>query len=349
MENSKIEWTHHTFNPWEGCAKVSQGCKNCYADARHDRYHGDLGKLACWGIHAPRMARAENYWREPLRWNAEARKAGERRHVFCASLADVFEAQSAESKAFAGKTLVIDKGQPSRWLEEGEAVPKGSPTRKVYTFVDIDEMRKRLWQLIEETPWLDWLLLTKRPENVAGMVPAGWTVSDGHYWPANVWLGTSVENQEAAELRIPYLCGINARIPVRFLSMEPLLGKVWLMNIHMIKRIGNVGLNALNGTLYNFDRGQQLQHGLHPVNWVIVGGESGGSQSRHLHPEFVRQVRDNCAYHNVAFFFKQWGDHLPVGFDTDGGLHSAFDRVGKERAGRLLDGRLHDEFPTSTR
>lgn len=86
-ENSKIQWTHHTFNPWRGCEKVSEGCKHCYAEQLVTKRQG----LPLWGKDAPRKVAAESTWREPLRWNRQAEKDGERRRVFCASLADVFE------------------------------------------------------------------------------------------------------------------------------------------------------------------------------------------------------------------------------------------------------------------
>src|SRR3954469_785782 len=85
--NSKIEWTHHTFNPWRGCTKVSAGCANCYAETQSGRNPRVLG---VWGPKGTRVVAAEAYWREPLKWDAQAKAAGERRRVFCASLADVF-------------------------------------------------------------------------------------------------------------------------------------------------------------------------------------------------------------------------------------------------------------------
>lgn len=85
-KDSKIEWTHHTFNPWWGCTKVSDGCKNCYAETFSKRTGN-----AVWGDGAPRRFFGDAHWNEPLKWNAEAAKAGEQRRVFCASMADVFE------------------------------------------------------------------------------------------------------------------------------------------------------------------------------------------------------------------------------------------------------------------
>ena len=220
-QGSPIEWTHHTFNPWWGCTKVSLGCQNCYAESLSKRYGHTV-----WGAGVNRRFFSEKHWQEPLKWNKQARESGERARVFCASMADVFE-----------------------------------------DFSSLDAERNRLWNLINETPWLDWQLLTKRPENVLLMVP--W----GQKWPENVWIGTSVENQQVANLRVPILKAIPASI--RFLSCEPLLGAIDTLD--------------LTG-----------------IHWLIVGGESGHGH-RPIEEEWVRQLRDNCVNSGVAFFFKQWG------------------------------------------
>ncbi len=119
-KNSQIEWTHHTFNPWWGCTKVSSACDNCYAELWAKRMGHQL-----WGTAAPRRFFGDKHWQEPLMWNEEAGLASRRERVFCASMADVFERS------------------------------------------DLDAQRARLWQLIQSTPNLDWLLLTKRPQNVS--------------------------------------------------------------------------------------------------------------------------------------------------------------------------------------
>src|ERR1700751_4511734 len=87
MENSKIEWTHHTFNPWWGCMKVSEGCKNCYAETLDVR----MNSGAHWGPNSSRKPMSEAYWKQPEKWDTAARLAGRRDRVFCASMADVFE------------------------------------------------------------------------------------------------------------------------------------------------------------------------------------------------------------------------------------------------------------------
>lgn len=132
--------------------------------------------------------------------------------------------------------------------------------------------RARLWPLIDATPWLFWLLLTKRPENIAGMVPATWIARPR----ANVGFGTSVEDQAAADARIPFLLSIPAAM--RFLSCEPLLGPLDLRDF--------------------------LTDGA--GHWVIAGGESG-PRHRPCDPVWVRGIRDQCADAFVPFYFKQWG------------------------------------------
>lgn len=296
-ENSKIEWTHHTFNPWEGCQKVGPGCDHCYAEARDQRFTGG----AHWGPGAPRRRTSPANWRKPLAWDRAAAAAGERHRVFCASLADVF-----------------DNAVDPAWRDD-------------------------LWRLIERTPNLDWMLLTKRPGNIANMLPVPFDFE--RLYP-NVWLGCTVVNQAEADRDIPKLLAVPAA--VRFLSMEPLLGPVDL------------------GVAGRGDSGLDL---------VIVGGESGPG-ARPMHPDWVRSLREQCVAAGVPFFFKQWGewetaldreqddpdwradysrkfaDHGPtrwINLTGERGFHGerfhVVRRVGKARAGRLLDGRTWDEMP----
>jgi protein gp37 len=255
-------------------------------------------------VDAPRRFFGEKYWNRPLTsWNRDAQAAGERRRVFCASMADVFE---------------IHRNQTTQ--------------------TDLNAARSRLWDLIEQTDWLDWLLLTKRPENVMGYIPAAWRA--GHM-PSNVLFGTSVENQEQADLRIPHLL----RVPdaVRFLSVEPLLGPVDITGDGM-------GLYESAGPEW-----AGMNRADPGIDWVIVGGESGPG-ARPMHADWARSLRDQCVDAGVAFNFKQWGEWIGVGqvseARTTGNetLHPWPDgrvsaRVGKKIAGRLLDGREWNEFP----
>lgn len=189
-ENSKIEWTDHTFNPWEGCQKVGPGCDHCYAETRNARFGG--GVAVNWGPGAPRRRTSPANWRKPLAWNARHKEFfaehGRRQRVFCASLADVF-----------------DNAVDPAW-------------------------RADLLQLVADTPNLDWLLLTKRIGNAHAMLDDalselshGITKWADAPWP-NVWLSATVVNQAEADRDIPKLLDVPAR--VRFLSMEPLLGPV---------------------------------------------------------------------------------------------------------------------------
>ena len=227
-KDSGIEWTHHTFNPWWGCVKLSPACAHCYAETWARRVGMNL-----WGGDVSRRFFSDHHWREPLRWNAEAERLGVRARVFCASMADVFEPRK-----------------------------------------DLDPWRDRLWDLIEETPHLDWLLLTKRPGQLKHVYPWAKTARD------NVWLGTTAENQRWADRRVERLLSVEAK--VRFLSCEPLLSAI------------------------------DLSRWLQPpqITWVIAGGESGG-QARPTHPNWIRALRDQCRTFNVPFHFKQWGHWSP--------------------------------------
>lgn len=223
-----------------------------------------------WGKNAERRFFGDKHWDEPRKWNAKAAAEGVRRRVFCASMADVFEDRD-----------------------------------------ELHDHRMRLLEeLIPETPWLDWQLLTKRPENVLDMVPEYWlperSVEEWAHWPTNCWIGTTVENQIAAAERIPHLIAIPAA--VRFLSCEPLIGPVTLRWASWKPWIGGHHLDAYKD-----------------IDWVIVGGESG-PKHRPLDLDHARQLRDECAEAGVAFFFKQIGGRTPTagGDELDGQVLKAF-------------------------
>jgi protein gp37 len=178
--------------------------------------------------------------------------------VFCGSLCDIFE----------------DHG-----------------IQKTYGLSDTQQWRIDLMmELIPTTPHLDWLLLTKRPHYVYSMTPWAWWNGDG--WPDNVWIGTSVEDQEQADARIPHLLKIPARI--RWLSCEPLLGPIDLWRAGATESDGAGGERG--GQVINFTRGL--------VDWVIVGGESGPNK-RPMDLVWARDIRDQCQAADVPFFFKQ--------------------------------------------
>jgi protein gp37 len=340
-QNSTIEWTDHTFNPWIGCSKVSPGCKHCYAETLMDTRYGRVQ----WGPNGTRVRTGPDNWKQPLRWNHAALlahnaweraalfnpelPAPHRPRVFCASLADIFE----------------DRPELVQW-------------------------RTELFALIDATPNLDWLLLTKRPINIRLMVPEPDAETrhsnqlNGHHgsYRHNLWLGTSVENQPAATGRIPYLLDAAYLCRYTFLSCEPLLGPVDLTDFMLLQ----------GGVTVDPGDTEVVMPGIH---WVICGGESG-AKARPMHPDWARSLRDQCASANVPFFFKQWGEWVPasiehgtvghvmpentpkytwIGWDgttkapSAHGLQEpimAIARVGKHAAKRTLDGRMHHEFPT---
>jgi protein gp37 len=279
-QNSSIEWTDHTFNPWWGCAKVSPGCEHCYAEAWAKR----VGETV-WGTQSSRRHFGEKHWKEPTKWNHDCVMKNLRKRVFCASMADVFEDRN-----------------------------------------DLNPSRQKLWELILETPHLDWLLLTKRPQNIRRLSP--WQEE----WPTNIWLGTTVEDQERANERLPHLLACSSN--KRFLSCEPLLGAVdlspWL---------------------------EARSRKLHPIDWVIAGGESGPG-ARPMLPTWAYSLRDQCKNGGVPFHFKQWGHWTPLDsesaaskrsvrrfWDEITGKEIVMEPIGKKKAGRELDGRTWDELP----
>lgn len=357
-ENSGIEWTDHTFNPWEGCQKVAPECDNCYAEARDLRFTGGRH----WGPKAPRRKTSPQNWKKPLKWNAQAKTFyathGRRQRVFCASLADVF-----------------DNAVDPAWRDD-------------------------LWELIWECDQLDWLILTKRPQNMIAMLPEDWgQPMQPNGWP-HVWLGTSAGTQKTADQNIPHLLKTPAAI--RFVSVEPMLGPISLS----LLRVGPRGSGRVVGSTYDAltgeavdstDAGYNRRPNNPKLDWVICGGESG-QNARPTHPKWATSLRDQCQNAGTAFFFKQWGEWAPAFFEgqwnedyydgpllylddaTCGVAHRENDgdkmegrvwlpdgtaghwteapdewgdstqreasiKIGKKRAGRLLDGREWNEVP----
>jgi len=329
-ENSEISWTDHTFNPWMGCQKVSPACTHCYAERDMDHR---FGKVA-WGTNGTRVVTSEANWRKPLRWNSIAGKSGVRPRVFCASLADVFEDWRGQIRHSSGVPMWMmheANGQAYRW-GAGHVLDDPASGRPLV----MDDLRNRLFQLIDYTPHIDWLLLTKRPENIQRM---WWGDTLTGFRPchrSNVWIGTSVENQEFAAKRIPELLKCRRLSPVLFLSCEPVVGHInlpgevacpYCEDACPDPETGVVECSICDG---GGVRSDQLEF---EFDWVIAGGESGPN-ARPADPDWFRSLRDQCKTARVPFHFKQWGE-----FDA------TQTRVGKKKAGRLLDGIIHDAFP----
>ncbi|WP_175785286.1 phage Gp37/Gp68 family protein [Burkholderia ambifaria] len=345
-EVTKIEWTDSTFNGWIGCTKVSPACDHCYAERSTPARTLDVE----WGAHAERHKTSIQNWRKPISWNdrpflecrdcgwrgdrpavvhglrvcpaigcASTELAAARRRVFCASLSDVF-----------------DNAVPPTW-------------------------RAERFELIERTPNLDWILLTKRIGNVKRMLL---DTLGTEALPDNVWLGVTIANQAEADRDIEKLLMTHAR--VRFLSIEPMLGPVDLQAwfdptgcccMREMQSCEDCPADApwIHGPTTEYaDDGSGYSSP--EIDWVIVGGESGPG-ARPMHPDWARDLRDQCADAGVPFLFKQWGewiDHDQPGVDMLGTVHSPLHewpdgkhsvRLGKRAAGRNLDGRTHDEFP----
>lgn len=267
MGQTTIEWTDFTFNPWHGCVRVSPGCKNCYAEAFDRRTHGTARHLDSkgnvrephWGADAPRRFFGDKHWNEPLKWDRDAA-----------------EAAGVRRRVFCASMADVFEDRP-----------------------DLVEPRARLFSLIQETQALDWLLLTKRPENIDRLLTP-WILEHIEGPLTNVWLGTTVEDQERADERIPHLLTVPAA--VRFLSVEPLLGPVDLAG-------------RLGGSDYLGDRHDDAP-GEAGIDWVIVGGESGAN-ARPCPVDAIRSVVDQCAAGGVPCFVKQLGTRVWVDFYAD--------------------------------
>jgi protein gp37 len=274
---SKIPWTDHSYSPWHGCAKTSPGCANCWAERQSKRFTAH----SIWGPKAERRFFGYEHWQQPLRWNKAAAKKGISERVFCGSMCDVFEIHQMPNVQ-------------SR----------------------LNVARAKLWAWIENTHCLDWLLLTKRPQNVERLVPVSWLNGQ---WPKNAWLGVTAEDQERAEERVPVLLKIPA--PRRFVSVEPMLDYInmpWVWP-------------TCTATWEEHERDHD--HGMFcdeaQLDWVICGGESG-PKARPLDLRWVRRLRDECVESvNCKFFFKQMM------------------AKGKKVEMPKLDGKVWDEIPES--
>lgn len=382
--NTTIEWCDHTFNPWEGCTKVSPGCDNCFAEARNRRF--GKGVAINWGPGALRRRTGDENWKLAKRWNSASESGWFMECVHCGwrGLSNLSHDCGhcdkentlirARPRVFCGSLCdVFDNEVPAEWRQE-------------------------LFELIRATPHLDWLLLTKRIGNAKSMIEAALCNMDIGYamdftsWPfprpfPNVWLGATFVSQSEYDRDIHKLLAVPAAR--RFLSIEPMLSPIKLTSKGVIPaddegpiRFGYmVGPDDGKSVLYPTREEALHKSGLH---WVICGGESG-QHARPMHPNWARFLRDQCISAEVPFFFKQWGSWIEahsdkptelVHLDSEAGLAKASEcngfisqagdfvrsmkdactddpyrgmqRVGKKAAGRLLDGRLHNQFPEPT-
>lgn len=330
-DKTEIEWTDATWNPISGCAKVSQGCKNCYAErdwgrlvhlpAYKDRAFTDV---AC---HAERLE-------QPLRWKRS-------RKVFVNSMSDLFHPDV-----------------PDEFIDQVFAV---MALAEQHTFQVLTKRADRMFRYMTT--------LQSRSHEIA---QSAMHILNGKYWTdadsvfdfvahrigsgalPNVWLGVSVEDQKAADERIPLLMQTPAA--VHWISAEPLLGAVDLL------------ATPAGDILCHCDGCLEMTPNTR-LDWVVAGGESGPN-ARPMHPDWIRGLRDQCAVAGVPFLFKQWGEWtetVPVaGGDLGGDMRAGHTQIvkangvidghfragdalmaklGKKNTGRLLDGAIHDGYP----
>lgn len=334
-----IEWTDAVWNPVTGCSKVSEGCRNCYAFALHDMRHKAFmeGKKLPQQYAKPfsEIQLFPDRLEQPLKWKKP-------RRVFVNSMADLFHPDvpfDFIDQVFAvmalcpQHTFQILTKRPERMLEY---LTKPTSPFSIDKLADISPY-------MEEWGWIS-------PEDAANIAPPGSALPKWPEWPLpNVWLGTSVENQKAADERITLL--LQTPAAVRFLSCEPLLGPV---DLQKVRYKDQVTINALTGMHdWKYPPANPEQR----IHWVIVGGESG-QNARPMHPDWVKSLRDQCQDAGVPFFFKQWGewapgsnflDLIPSGtshnFGQDLDDNQSVWKVGKKKAGRLLDGQEWNQFP----
>jgi protein gp37 len=314
MANTGIEYGQVAWNPVTGCTKISEACQNCWAERMSKRLAGRCGydkdEPFKVTLHPDRLD-------QPLKWKKP-------RTVLVSFMGDLFH----------------------------EDVPT--------TFID------QVLEIIASCPQHTFLALTKRPENLEHKIYGTTTdnpfrqLGGGDYL-ANLWLGVTAENQARADERIPILLQIPAA--KRFVSVEPMLGPVDLTQIDIG---GNVWINSLTGdckSYHPYGGMWKMSESKNKLDWVICGGESGPG-ARPMHPDWVRSLRDQCITADVPFWFKQWGEYCAPSqmppetyraWDYHHGTENCWKeddpspwRVGKKKAGRLLDGQEWQQKPRST-
>ena len=349
--NTKIEWTDSTWNPLIGCSRVSEGCRNCYAERQAHRFqHLDSYSYTTHTVNGHpawtgKVNLAEKHLLDPLKWGpvrlhgpkcgktslgkqaactcwGEEKYATRPRRIFVNSMSDLFH-----------------PSVPDEWIDRIFAVMALCPQHIFQVLTKRPErMLAYLKQVREERDMQRWVNAALGFENVGSVLSS----AESWQWPLpNVWLGVSVENQAAADERIPLL--LQTPAAVRFVSCEPLLGPVDLSCVPWPAGFpfatdgpGSDGFDALR-----FDDHNSLSR-LANLDWVICGGESG-PRARPMHPDWARSLRDQCANARVPFFFKQWGDGWRR-FNDYEATRAGF--ICKDHhGGALLDGVEHKAFP----
>lgn len=321
---AKIEWTDRSdWNPIRGCTRASEGCRNCYAEAIAARFsdpgqpfHGFAERTANGPRWTGKVALIEERLLLPLRWKKAAR-------IFVNSASDLFH-----------------ESVPDEWIDHAFAI---MALCRWHAFQVLTKravrMREYMAHAEREARWMNAVA------DIFEVTP--WTL-DGRYpvmgqrapWLPlpNCWLGVSAEDQPRADERIPYLLATPAA--VRFVSAEPLLAEIDFTAIkcpnncippHYCNCCYPDGHKA-TGTFDALATGE--------IHQIITGGESGPGARITPHGAF-ESIRDQCAAAGVAYFHKQNGEFIWSAGEPI--------RIGKARAGRLLDGIEHNDMPAGAR
>lgn len=374
-DKSKIEWTDATWGPIRGCSRVSEGCRNCYAEKIAARFSGP-GKpydgLASFNKDGDarwtgKIAFVNEHLDDPLRWTKP-------RMIFVNSMSDLFHERVSDAMLLHIFTVMANTHIAVRG--EGKTHTFQVLTKRPARMLDF--MRRLKWKagialstigtrnyMFNYMPYLnekDWVSIPNSGPEPPKELP--------NHILKNVWLGVSVEDQATADERIPFL--LQTPAAVRFVSYEPALGPIDFTSWTRIAWRCSYCKEYFSGSLKETcpscgkDGGWCGSHPFNPkhgqvgtgLNWVICGGESGPS-ARPMHPDWARSARDQCVAAEVPYFFKQWGDWIP--FEENGvvpkpllrrcaAIHDGPNgytgyRVGKKAAGRRLDGREWNEMP----
>jgi protein gp37 len=332
-DGTGIEWTDATWNPVRGCSRKSEGCRFCYAEPIAARfsgeglpYHGFADRGRAGSKWTGKVELVPSALHLPLHWRKP-------RRIFVNSMSDLFHENLPDveiDQVFAVMALSVQHcmqvltKRPDRMRSYCE-----DPATPLRVWLAAGEIMDPLWALgVHGAHW-------------GGDTP----------WPLrNVWLGVSIEDQPAADGRVNDLLATPAA--KRFLSCEPLLGEIDLLDIPWPADRPRFpvtdDLSDSRSCLHQIEGSR--------IDWVIVGGESG-TNARPMHPDWARALREQCMAAGVPFFFKQRGEwtwvddadfdanRIPEGWPLKLNDGEPMWRVGKKIAGALLDGREHREFP----
>lgn len=330
---TKIEWTDHSASPWHGCDNAvlpdgtpHPGCEHCYAEAMAKRNTATLG---VWGPQGTRI-RSKSFIANLRKWNKQAQKAGAVQSVF-PSICDPFEQWDGPIMDHEGNRL---------WVERSNPMGGYIPETPCYDFsscrpATMNDLRREMFAVADECPWIRLLLLTKRPQNVRKMWTSPNPIGDHPYgsktvqtpdgkskvvtlgkfvaeqaiqrgevkevapFRGNVWIGTSISNQQTADAMLPELLKLRDLSPCLFVSAEPLLGPI----------------NFTDGPANQDESCMGEWSELDGIDWLIIGGESG-PHARPCDVSWIRSLVQQCQAAGVPCFVKQMGERLAVANDS---------------------------------